>query len=64
MDHFLVERENVPQRKVLKRERKFTLIWLTALTGESVMAVIIIQGKESDRAIEFSLATTADLIGN
>ena len=42
---FITERGSVPYRKVSSSDKRFTLIGLTALNGQPVMCVIIIQGK-------------------
>ena len=44
-----------------QKEKKNTLIWLTSLTGEPVMVVIIIQDKKAAGAIEFGHVITVDL---
>ena len=38
--------------------------WLSALTGESVITVIIFQGEKSVGAIEFSFDIIVNLIGD
>ena len=48
----LTENGMVPQRKASSKNRRFTLIGLTALTGEPVMAVIIVAGKKPKGNIE------------
>ena len=48
----LVERGQVPMKKISTNNKKFTLIGLTALTGEPVMCVLIIEGKRPNPSIE------------
>lgn len=54
----------VPQRKASSKNKRFTLIGLTALTGEPVMAVIILQGKRPQASLEAGIDINVDPIGN
>ena len=58
------EKGKVPQKKVSKRDRRCTLMGLTALTGEPVMALMIIQGKQPKGNLEFGIDITVDPVGN
>ena len=49
---FVTEKGRVPERKVPTKSRKFTMIGLTALTGDPVMCVIIIEGTRPNGSIE------------
>jgi hypothetical protein len=53
----------VPQQKASSKNRKFTLIGLTALTGESVMCIIIIEGKKPKGSIEAGIDINVNPIG-
>ena len=48
----LVEKVQVPMKKISSNSKKFTLIGLTALTGEPVMCFLIIEGKRPNPSIE------------
>jgi hypothetical protein len=58
------ERGCVSQQKVSKKEKKFTVIGLTALTGEPVMCIVIIQGKERKIEIELGIDYSAHWEGS
>ncbi len=47
----LVERGQVPMKKISTSNKKFMLIGPTALTGEPVMCILIIEGKRPNRSI-------------
>jgi len=55
---FVTEKGRVPQRKVSTKNRKFTMIGLTALTGDPVMCVIIIEGTRPNASIEAGIDIT------
>ena len=59
----LTARKSVGQRKCSTRNRKFTLIGLTAFTGEPVMCVIIVEGKLPNGAIEAGIDITVEPSG-
>ena len=48
----LVEKGQVPMKKISSNSKKFTLIGLTALTGEPVICILIIEGKRPNPSIE------------
>ena len=48
----LVERGQVPMKNISTHNKIFTLIGLTALTGEPVMCALVIEGKISNRFME------------
>ena len=54
----LTAKKSVGQRKCSTRNRKFTLIGLTAFSGEPVMCVIIVEGKLPNGAIEAGIDIT------
>ena len=54
----LTAKKSVGQRKCSTRNRKFTLIGLTAFSGEPVMCVIIVEGKLANGAIEAGIDIT------
>ena len=60
----LTGHRKVPYRKASSKSRKFTLIGLTALTGEPVMCVIIIEGKNPNPTIEAGMDIRVSPIGN
>ena len=49
---YLTEKGRVPQKKISTRNRKFTMIGLTALTGVPIMCIIIIDGNRPDGSIK------------
>ena len=55
---------SVPQQKSSAKNRKFTLIGLTALTGEPVMCIIILEGKNPNASIEAGVDITVDPVGD
>ena len=44
---FLCEKEETPQVKVFTRDKQYTVLGLTSLTGHPVMCVIIVHWKET-----------------
>ena len=60
---YVTKRDKVPQKKVSKRDQRFTLLGFATLTGEPVMALIIIQGRQPKGNLEFGIDITVDLIG-
>ena len=60
---FLTAPDRVPQQKASSKNRKFTLIGLTALTGEPVMCIIIIEGKKPKGSIEAGIDINVNPIG-
>ena len=60
----LCEKNCVPQQKTSTRDKHFTLIPLTLLTGKPLMCIIIIAGKKPDALIEMGLNNSANMIGN
>ena len=52
-----------PQNIASHSEKHFTLMGFTALTGEPVMCVIIIKGKERSAAIETGIDVLANVVG-
>ena len=61
---YLTAKDKVPQKKVSKREKRFTLIGFTALTGEPVMAVIIIKGTQPRFDVELGIDIRKTPIGD
>ena len=55
---YLTEKGRVPQKKTSTRNRKFTMIGLTALTGVPVMCIIILEGKRPNGSIEAGIDIT------
>ena len=49
---YLTGKGCVPQKRSSNAEKRFTLVGLTALTGDPVMCIIIIQGKEMKAHVE------------
>jgi len=48
----LVGKGQVPMKKISTNDKKFTLIGLTAFTGEPVMCVLILEGKRPNPSVE------------
>ena len=48
----LVEKGQVPMKKISSNSKKFTLIGLTVLTCEPIMCILIIEGKRPNPSIE------------
>ena len=60
---FVCEKGTIPQKKVSKRDKRFTLMGLTMLTGDPVMCVLVIQGKNENALIEMGVDPFKDLHG-
>ena len=60
---FLTAPGRVPQQKSSSKNRKFTLIGLTALIGERVMCIIIFEGKTPNGSIEAGIDLSITPIG-
>ena len=61
---FLAERGTIPQNKTSKTNKRFTLIGLTAFTGEPIICVIIFQGKQPKADIEAGIDILVPPIGD
>ena len=61
---FLTARGKVPQKRASTRNRKFTLIGLTAFTGEPVMCILIIEGKNPKGNIEAGIDISVTPVGD
>ena len=60
---FLAEKGTIPQNKASKTNKRFTLIGLTAFTGEPVICIIILQGKLAKPHIEAGVDILVPPIG-
>ena len=60
----LTARGKVPQKRASTRNRKFTLIGLTAFTGEPVMCILIIEGKNPKGNIEAGIDISVTPVGD
>ena len=45
----------IPQEKLSTRNRRFTMIGLTAFTGEPVMCILILEGENPKGSIEVGI---------
>ena len=54
----------VPQKKASSKNRRFSMIGLTALTGEPVMCILIIAGKKPNATIEAGVDIRINPVGN
>ena len=54
----------LPQQKASSKNKRFTLIGLTDLTGEPLIAAIILQGKRPKASLEAGIDINIDPIGN
>jgi len=61
---FLAERGTIPQKKTSKTNKRFTLIGLTAFTGEPILCIIILQGKQPKADIEAGVDILVSPIGD
>ena len=61
---FLAEKGTIPQNKTSKTSKRFTLIDLTAFTGEPVICIIILQGKQPKSDIEIGVDILVPPIGD
>ena len=61
---FLAEKGTIPQNKTSKTNKRFTLIGLTAFTGEPVICIIILQGKQPKADIEAGIDILVPPIGD
>ena len=59
----LCERGTVPQRKVSNKDKHFTLMGLTALTGKPVMCILVLTGKTPKTDVETGIDMFAESIG-
>ena len=60
---FLSAKGTVPQNKTSKVNKKFTLIGLTAFTGDPVLCIIILQGKQRRADIESGIDILVPPVG-
>ena len=61
---FLTAFGRVPQQKASSKSRKFTLIGFTALSGDPVTCVIIIEGQNPKGGIEAGIDIDVEPIGD
>ena len=61
---FLAEKGTIPQNKPSKTNQRFMSIGLTAFTGEPVMCIIILQGKQPKADIEAGVGILVAPIGD
>ena len=61
---FVCGRKEIPKKKISTRGKKFTMIGLTALTGEPVMCILIIEGKLPNGSIESGIDFTVTPTGD
>ena len=60
---FIVEKGTVPQKKSSTKEKHFTLMGLTALSGEPVMCVVIFAGESRNLEMEMGVDMFVDAVG-
>lgn len=60
----MCEKGTVPQIKVRHREKFFTLLFFTALSGEPVLCLVIVAGIQMKFNIEIGIDPFAPIIGN
>ena len=60
----MCEKHCTPQEQVQHKEKHFTLLGFTALTGEPVLCLIIIAGVREELSVETGIDPTAKIVGN
>ena len=53
----------IPQQKLSTRDKRFTLIVLILLSGDTVMCVLIIAGKKQNALVEMGINNDATMVG-
>lgn len=61
--HFVVGKKQEARKLATKKDKHFTCLGLTTLSGETVMCVVIIQGKTRNILFETGVDLDADAIG-
>ena len=61
---YVCGRKEYPKKKIPTKSKKFTMIGLTALTGEPVMCILIIEGKLPNGSIEAGIDFTVTPTGS
>ena len=62
-ERYLCEKNSVPQQKTSTKDKHFTLLPLTLLTGQPLMCILIIAGKKHDALTEMGINSSAEMIG-
>ena len=60
----LCEAGNTPQQKINTKDKHYTVLGLTALTGEPVMCIVIFAGNKEHAIVETGLDLSAPTIGS
>ena len=53
-----------PQEKINIKDKHYTLLGITALTGKSVMCIVIFSGIQTNAMVDIGLDLTAETLGN
>ena len=61
---YVCGKKEYPKKKIPTKSKKFTMIGLTALTGEPVMYILIIEGKLPNGSIEAGIDFTVTPTGS
>ena len=59
----LCPKGTIPQQKISTRDKHFTLMGLTLLSGEPVMCILIIAGKKPNALVEMGINNEATMVG-
>ena len=60
----ICERGMTPQEKINIKDKHYTLLGITALTGKSVMCIVIFSGIQTNAMVDIGLDLTAETLGN
>ena len=63
-ERYLCEKGRIPQEKVSKNNKHFTLLGLTLLTGAPLMCVMIFAGKRRNAMVELGIDPFAKDVGD
>ena len=61
---WVCRKDMVPQQKAATNKKHFNLLGLTALNGNAVMCVLIIEGKKENKLFECRMNIFAEKVGN
>ena len=59
----LCPKGTIPQQKISTRDKHFTLMGLTLLSGDPVMCILIIAGKKPSALVELGINNDATMVG-
>ena len=60
----MCKKGKTPQTKISTRDKQYTVMGLTSLTGEPVMCVVIFSGKKPNALCELGLDLSAETFGS